>query len=375
VKHKILANTSEKIPIVGQGMGIGGFLAKNATYGDKHIRALRTGIDLGMVLVDTAEEYGLGKAEEILGKAIEGIREEVFISTKFSPQHNSRNDVLRACEGSLRRLKTDYIDLYQPHWPNPKVPLEETVQAMEWLVKEGKVRYVGVSNFSLSELKEARAALTETVVASVQVEYNLFDRSIEDNILPYCEREQITTIAYSPLDRGRIGGGDDRASALQAIANKYGKTPAQITLRWLTINPTVVVIPNATNEMHVRENASSADFDLAEGDFEEISKVFRNQCVNVQTDSIKVYTGDDGSGKVYLTIEEAIENKFNLTPSPIELSEDIKKGDTIKPVRLKRSVDKSGKVEYDLIEGRVRYWAWVIAHNGKVAIPAYVRED
>lgn len=376
MKDKTLGKTRAKIPALGQGcMGIGGYLSRDSLQDENQIKALRLGIELGMTFLDTAEAYGNGHSEELVGRATEGIRDKVFIATKFSPEHNSYQDVLKSAEGSLRRLGTDYIDLYQVHWPNPKVPLSETMRAMKRLLEEGKVRYVGVSNFSLGELKEAQSAISGEEIVSVQVEYNLFDRSIENSILPYCESEGMTAIAYSPLDQGKIAGGDRRTRALQKIANKYDKTMPQIALNWLISHPSVVAIPKATNPDHIRQNAASADFELLDEDFKEISWLFARECVSVPTDRIRIITGGQGNRQVYQTVEEALENRLGFVPSPAELAQDIREGGVLKPVRVIRSTNAAGRYDYDLVEGRIRYWAWVIAHNGKKPIPVYIRDD
>ena len=194
-----------------------------------------------------------------MARAVEGVRNKVFIATKVSPENLSYDDVIRSAERSLHRLKTDYIDLYQIHWPNPKIPVSETMHAMEQLVTEGKIRFIGVSNFSLKELKEEEKYLPKHPIVSTQTEYNLFDRTIENDILPYCEQKGILTIAYSPLDQGRIASGDDKIKRLKVIADKYNKTIAQIALNWLIAHPTVITIPKATNPNHIKENATSAD--------------------------------------------------------------------------------------------------------------------
>jgi diketogulonate reductase-like aldo/keto reductase len=374
MKYKELGKKHTKIPAIGQGcMGIGGYLSRDALQDDNQIKALRLGIELGMTFIDTAESYGKGHSEELVGRAIEGIRDNVFIATKVSPEHLSYDALLQSAEGSLRRLNTDYIDLYQVHWPNPQVPINETIRAMEQLVRERKIRYIGVSNFSLKELKEAQAAISEYEIVSIQVEYNLFDRTIENSILPYCESEGITTIAYSPLDQGKIASGEERIERLRLIAGKYNVTTAQVALNWLISHPSVIAIPKATNPDHIRENASSADFELSDEDFKEISKIFAQECVYVPTDRIRVIMGGQGNRQVYQTVEEAIENKLGFVPSPVDLAQDIREGEVLKPVRVIRSADKTGKYDYDLIEGRIRYWAWVIAHSGEKPIPVYIR--
>jgi len=364
---KQLRNASIKLPAIGQGMG-------DYKWDESHIDVLRAGIDLGMNFIDTAESYDKGHSEEIIGKAIKGIREKVIIGTKIAPEHHSEKDVLKAAEGSLRRLQTDYIDLYQIHWPNPTFPLKNTMAALERLVKEGKVRYIGVGNFYLRELQEARLALQSEIIVSLQTEYNLFDRMIEDGILPYCQRNNIFIIAYSPLDQGRVADGKGRKDLLGKIAKKYGKTAAQVALRWLINKLPVVVIPKAKNLKHLRENANSTDFNLEKNEIDEIDKVFKRQIVRVLPDRIRISTQGQGNKRVYQTIEEAIENKLCFVPSPVELARSLVKEEDIKPVRLIRTLDKIGKYDYDLIEGRVRYWAWVIAY-GNMPIPAYIRED
>ena len=375
MKFKRLGKTNTKIPAIGQGsMGVGGYLSRDSQQDDNQIKAIKLGIELNMTFIDTAEVYGNGHAEELIAKAIKGVRDKVFIATKFSPEHNSYKDVLKSAERSLRRLKTDYIDLYQIHWPNPSIPLSETLRAMVQLIKGGKVRYIGVSNFSHKKLREARSVVSGNEIVSLQAEYNFFDRNIENDLLPYCETEGITTIAYSPLDQGKIAGGDKRIIMLQKIADKYHRTKAQITLNWLVSHPSVIVIPKATNPDHIKQNASSTDFELSDEDIKEIGRVFTQECKLIPTERIRVIMGGERNRKVYQTVEEALENKLDFVPSPVDLAEDIREEEILKPIKVIRSTDKTGKYDYDLVEGRIRYWAWVIAHNGKQPIPAYIRE-
>ena len=184
-----LGNTGERIPDVG--LGTWAYTGGSAP--------LRRGVELGAFLIDTAEAY---RTEDAVGDAMEGIRADVFVATKVSPSHFRRRDVLRAADESLRRLRCGVIDLYQLHWPNPRIPIAETMGAVQELVDAGKVRHVGVSNFSVAEMEEARAALPNAPIVSNQVEYSLTDRSIEAETLPYCQANGITVIAYSPLARG-----------------------------------------------------------------------------------------------------------------------------------------------------------------------------
>jgi len=375
MRYKTLSGTTESIPVIGQGtMGIGGYLDSDIDGDQKCIDTIRFGINLGMMFIDTAENYGKGHSEEVIGHAIKSIREKVFIATKVSPEHLAYEDTIRACEGSLRRLSTDYIDLYQIHWPNPVIPIEETMRAMTHLREQGKIRFMGISNFSLQQIREVMGIFGKEGFISVQSEYNLFDRSIEYDILPFCEENDLLTIAYSPLDQGYIAQGNSRIEILESIAQKYGKTQSQIVLNWLVSHPNVIAIPKAVNAEHIRQNAAAADFDIDQADIQIIDQTFQCNPVYVPTEKIKVVVDGQGNRKVYQTIEDALKNPLGFTPSPSALAEDIrKKDDVIKPVRVRKTLDQTGQYDYDLVEGRIRYWAWHIAHGGERPIPVLLR--
>jgi diketogulonate reductase-like aldo/keto reductase len=374
MRYKILGRTGVEVASVGVGcMGIGGALERSSTSDRDHVRALEMAIDCGMIFLDTAEVYGQGHSEELVGQALRGKRDNIFVASKVSPEHLGYHDVIKAAEASLRRLRIDRIDLYQVHWPNPRIPIQETMNAMETLRSEEKIRFIGLSNFSTKELNEAEASLVYDDVASIQVEYNLFDRSIENSVLPRCEEKRITTIAYSPLDQGRIASSSMKLETLKSIAEKYQRSPAQITLNWLIRHPSVVAIPKATNPKHIKENAQAADFDLADEDFDEICRVFTQESANVPTDRICVVEGGQGNRQVYQTIQDALENKLGFIPSPADLARSIRRGEMLKPVRVVPTQDRSGRYDYDRLEGRIRYWAWVIAHEGRRPIPVCIR--
>ena len=376
MKYLKLGNTGPAIPAIGQGtMGIGGYLTRDAGRDEAQINALRLGIELGMTFIDTAETYGEGHSEELVAEAICEARDRVFIASKFSPEHNAYDAVLRAAEGSLRRLRTDYIDLYQLHWTNPVTPLAETIRALERLVKDGKIRFAGVSNLALRELKEAQLAVPSCPIAALQVEYNLFDRTIENSILPYCQTQDITVIAYSPLDQGKIASGSEKIRLLRRIAEKHRKTVSQVALNWLVSHQGVMAIPKATSPEHIRQNAEAAEFTLTANEMAMINEAFAPEFICVPTDRVCVISGGQGNRKVYRTLAEALENRLGFAPSPADLARDILEGDALKPVRVKKSDDKTGQYDYDLVEGRIRYWAWVIAHEGKEPIPVLIRED
>ncbi len=276
MQHIQLGKTGVSISCLGLGTwGIGGSSSPDRSRDDEAVRALRLGIDLGMTFIDTAEIYARGHSEELVAQAIRGQRDKVFLATKVSSDNLAYDRVLDAANRSLKRLEVSCVDLYQVHWPNSRVPIVETMSAMEELVKQGKVRHIGVSNFSVRQTKEAKEALAKNELASNQVEYSLLDRSIEPDLLPYCQKEQVTIIAYSPLARGNIpklrGG---RSTILDEIAAKYGRTPVQVALNWLVAQLGVMAIPKAIKEAHVKENAGAADCKLAEEDRERLSLAF-----------------------------------------------------------------------------------------------------
>ena len=231
------------------------------------VASLRRGVELGMNLIDTAEVYSSGRSEELVGEAVRDCRDDVFIATKVAPPHLHHDAVIRACEASIRRLGVSYVDLYQIHWPDPAVPIRETMSAMEHLVRAGLVRHIGISNFSVSETEDARAALAKNEISSNQVEYALTNRSVEADILPYCAREKITLMAYSPLAHGKIA-----RSVPGNLLQKYGMSPAQAMLNWVTRDEQVVAIPKASSVRHQEENASSISVRFSAADYEKISR-------------------------------------------------------------------------------------------------------
>jgi len=272
---KELGRTGVKVPAIGMGTwGIGGYSSRD-TGGDKEaIQALRRGIELGMYLIDTAEMYGAGHAEEVVGEAIKPFsREQVFIVSKVLPENLHYADVIKAAQRSLKRLQADWIDLYLIHLPNPKIPLVETIEAMEELVERNVVRFIGVSNFDLSQVEEARSYLSKDNIVVNQVEYNLLERSIERDVLPYCTRQQMTVMAYTPLASGRLS----KSKFLLEVGKRYEKTAAQVALNWLIAKERVVAIPKAVNIDHLEENAGAMGWRLSQDDIEHISSYFGQQ--------------------------------------------------------------------------------------------------
>jgi len=235
--------------------------------------ALRRGIDLGMNHIDTAEMYGAGRVEEIVGDAIGDLkRPSVFLTTKVLPSNASFKKTIAACDRSLHRLRTDYIDLYLLHWPS-SVPIAETMSALEHLVEQGKVRFVGVSNFDVEELDEARSSLRRIPLVCNQVLYHLRERNIESRLLPFCKAHDIAIVAYTPFGRGRFPAGRSGA-VLQQIAAEKRKTVRQVILNFLTRDPGVFSIPKAAQIAHVEENAGAAGWELSSDDVRRIDEAF-----------------------------------------------------------------------------------------------------
>ena len=233
------------------------------------VEGLRAGLAGGINLIDTAESY---RSEPIVRAAVSGMkREDLFIATKVTPTHLRYGSVKKALERSLRRLGTPYVDLYQIHFPNPVIPLEGTMRAMEELLDEGKTRAIGVSNFSLGQMKKANALLRKARLASTQMEYSLADRSIEKEIIPYCRQEGISVLAYRPLGHGRLASGE---RALGSVSAKHSRTPAQVALRWLCEQPGVFPIPRASNPIHVAEDLGASGWRLDEEDLRALDEAF-----------------------------------------------------------------------------------------------------
>ena len=251
--------------------------------------------------------------------------------------------------------------------------LEDTIRALKDLLDMGKIRKIGVSNFSVRELKQAKDFLGEYSLFGNQVEYNLFDRSIEEEILPYCHQNDLTVMAYSPLDKGKVNYNNNKIEVLSKIAEKYQSSISQVVLNWLVTYSNVVVIPKAVNLDHVRLNAESLDFQLDSDDLIQIERAFDSTPIYVEPDKIRVSLEGEGNRNVYQTLQQALENPMGMSPSPSQLADFIRNGDSVKPVRLVRSKDTSGLYQYDLVEGRLRYWAWVIAFAGSKPVPAYTR--
>lgn len=240
------------------------------------IEALRLGLDLGMTHIDTAEMYGNGRAEQLVAESIADRREEVFLVSKVWPSNASYDGTLRACKRSLARLKTDWLDLYLLHWPSDRYSIKETMRAMEKLVAEGMIKFIGVSNFNVEEVKAAEEALSDERLACYQVQYHLGERGIERDLLPYCAKRKIAIVGYSPFGHGSFPSARGAGGMLLAeIAKRHDRTSRQVAINFLTRYAGVFTIPKAGRAEHIREN-SGADggWKLTEEDIAAIDRAF-----------------------------------------------------------------------------------------------------
>jgi diketogulonate reductase-like aldo/keto reductase len=256
------------VPVLGQGTWK---MAQGGRPRAEEEGALRLGLDLGMTLIDTAEMYGDGAAESLVGQAIAGRRDEVFLVSKVLPQHADRRGTIAACEASLKRLRTEWIDLYLLHWPG-RVPIAETIEAFRTLQNQGKIAGWGVSNFDIDEMAEVEGVVGNDPegVQTNQVLYNLTRRGIEFDLLPWCRQRGMPIMAYSPLEQGRLPDHPE----LTEVAKRHGATESQIALAWVMAQPGVLAIPKSGSEQHVRENHAAARIRLSAEDMALLDKAF-----------------------------------------------------------------------------------------------------
>lgn len=259
------------LPKIGFGTWkIGGGMSPNRSIDAKSLAALRSALEIGYTHIDTAEMYGGGHAEELIAEAIHGSgkrREKLIITSKVMPENLRHEDVLRSCDASLRRLRTEYLDIYLIHWPRAGGKYDETFRALNKLVRDGKVKYLGVSNFNLKLLRQAQE-LCETPIVTNQVPYSLSDRSyMRNGVLEYCQQNDILLMAYEPVDKGHLHS----SKTLEAVARAHNASIFQIALAWLIAQPRVVTIPMSFNPAHIKENFDAADIELTPTEIEQLT--------------------------------------------------------------------------------------------------------
>ncbi len=266
--------TDVNVPIIGQGTWMIEGNNNNKDTESRAIETLKLGLDLGMTHIDTAEMYGNGHAEELVAQAITERRDEVFLVSKVLPSNASYEGTIKACKRSLKRLKTDWLDLYLLHWPS-SYPITETIRAMEKLVSDGLIKYIGVSNFDIEELKEAEQALKNEQMASNQVLYHLDNRGIERRLLPYCVEKDIAIVGYAPFGHGNFPSSQStKGQILEEIAKRHNRTARQVALNFLTRHDNIFTIPKTSRLERVRENSGGAGWKLTENEIMAIDRAF-----------------------------------------------------------------------------------------------------
>ena len=258
--------SGEAVPVLGQGTW---YMGDEPRRRADEIASLRLGLDLGMTLIDTAEMYGDGASEKLVGAAIAGRRDEVFLVSKVLPSNATRSGTIAACERSLKRLGTDRIDLYLLHWRG-RTPFAETIAAFEALQDAGKIRHWGVSNMDVDDMQEIARASGGDAMATNQVLYNLTRRGIEYDLLPQAQARGLPVMAYSPIEQGRLA----EYPEVEEIADRHGVTPAQIALAWVLRQQGVIAIPKAATPRHVQENRAALDLQLTPQDLADLDDVF-----------------------------------------------------------------------------------------------------
>ena len=262
----VLLPGGERVPAYGQGTW---YMGDDRAQRAEEIATLRLGLDLGLTLIDTAEMYGDGRAEQLVGEAIAGRRDEVFLVSKVLPHNATRRGTVAACEKSLKRLKTDRLDLYLLHWRG-SVPFAETLGALIALQRAGKIRHYGVSNLDLADMQEWWPLAGGAAIAANQLLYNLARRGIEWDLLPWLRARRVPVMAYSPLEQGRLLGNKQ----LVAFARRHGMLPAQAALAWLLARDDVIVIPKCGSRARLEENVGTLDHVLTTVQLAELDRVF-----------------------------------------------------------------------------------------------------
>jgi diketogulonate reductase-like aldo/keto reductase len=269
MERRPFGGTGAAMPVIGQGTWM---LEKSDRRGA--LAALRRGLDLGLVHIDTAELYGSGEVEELVGEAIGGRRDQVYLVSKVRPHNGSSAGTVAACERSLRRLGTDRLDCYLLHWPGSH-PIADTIAAFERLREAGKIRAWGLSNFDVDGLAEAAAVAGAGRMACNQVLYHLEERSIEHEVLPWCEAHGVAVVGYSPFGSGHFPAASSRGGRLLAdIAVAHGSTPRQVALRFLVRRPSLFAIPKAARVAHVEDNAAAQTLVLTDDDLTRLDAAF-----------------------------------------------------------------------------------------------------
>ena len=365
MNYTSLGNNNEKISKVGLGSLFNNYKTKDNLKIRKVIdKAYHEGINF----IDTAPVYGAGEIEKIIGSSILNKRDKFILATKSLPSQNKYQEIISSVNKSLERLKTDYIDLFQIHWPNHNIAIEETCDALETLIKDGKIKYVGVCNSPLEDLKKYHQILDDKL-ASIQSEFNLLERSEYDKLKKFIDDKKITMIGYAPFLNGKFYNGLHQKKILDELERKYNKKKSEIILNWIcSQSENFISIPSTLKIKNLVSNANSQNFTLSDSDFSFINKKCRTFQKFISPAEIHV---EKHSSNIYHSLVDAKKNILNLNPSPCDLAKEIRDKNILKPIKLRISGNR-GKKKYLLEDGVLRYWSWLIAYGKKKKIPSLV---
>ena len=361
-----------KLPLIGQGAGHKGENLESFHLDFSNlVDAVQIGIENGMNLIDTAEIYADGRSEIVVGSAVKNIRSEVLIASKFSPNHHKRDQVLQALDKSLARMKTDYVDLYQMHWPNNSVPLEETLDAMWELKSKGKISEVGLCNLNRKQLLESItiAKQKSEKIYSIQIKFNLNDRFAYNQIADICKLENIKIIAYSPV-RNVIPSKIDQKSLINEIALDIGVTPLQVALNWVISHSGVTAIPESSKPKHLIELSRSREFTLSKLQIQNLDEIFRSKVQNLAVRQIYSRNLLRRNAAIDLATNQIQKFSNDFCPSIMELSEEISSGNFLQPILVRAQGDCLNS--FEIVEGELRYWAFVVSNGADSLIPAVI---
>lgn len=369
--------TVDRTKISAVALGASGTgTAERATIGSDiaRIRLFRTALELGINIFDTAELYGGGYSEKLLGRAFSPCRESVFICSKFNPCNASMTGIARAVEGSLRRLGTDYIDLYQIHWPTPFIHFSETWSALERLLDEGKIRYFGVGNCSYEEFLDCQT-LSGEKVAAVELPFNITETAAVKPFLSWSRNNGKRIFAYSPLRQGRLCRSISHTRMLKKITKKHGVSENQLVLAWIMSHPGVVPVFQTSSLEHLQANLEALRVSLEFEEVIELEKAYADSPIKIRLSKIKI--GGLEGRDCYSTCAEALENRFDWIPSPALLAERIRQGFNPPPLRLVGPDDTQMYCLdcYDFSGEMKKYWAWRLVADEHAKVPAYIYDS
>lgn len=354
---------------IGLGMGVPGAYPDSKLFFKKLKNVLDYAVDSGVNFFDTAPVYGNGISEEIFKTINPNIRSKLCIASKVSPDNLEKKSFIKSVEESLVRAGLDYIDLIQIHWPNKNTPIEDTLEAVQYLIDSRKVLRFGVCNFSKKEINELTNYAGMDMLSSAQSVFNCFDLNASKEVHSFCKHNEKLFIAYSPLAQGYLVNGEKQKMILNDYALKYKASSSQIILRFLLDFTNTLVIPSTSKKVRLDDYINSVNIDISKKDFQEMHQMLIPKIQNIDTKMIQVT--DKYNRKTYNTLIEAVENKLNMCPSPIDMSKALLEESEMLPVRVK----KVKKNQFDLVEGRLRYWAWVLAYGWEKSIPVIIHED